>query len=334
MRFDFFNHRTRLTAAVVTVLLAAAVSGLGACASVGTTIVAPQSEYLAYRRARTSLTVEDRLRGSWDYLAAFPTGRWAGELRPWFDRAEAKYYAHRSETAADLIAYLAVLPNGPHADEAKRQLSMHRARAAEAHRDQLDLDARFTEQRLGALARQRETTREAFSLWLSSLLSIRTWGQRTSALDDEFLFAWRIDKPQARCVEERCSKLVTLDYEVPGGGVLAKRELLIDVVLELSNGMLQEGRLEGPGMLSRLYEASTGKPVAPEDKYARWQATEYATEVVVGAAEARLPEARCAAKAAPPVVLLRACDGWTLTVRAAETPAEDDVVSVRGPKGG
>lgn len=311
-------------------VLAAGAATLTGCA-VASTIVAPRDEYSAYRNVRTANQVESRLKASSAYLEQYPEGRWRQDVQPWFDRAEAKYYARREETAEGLAEYLEVLPHGPHAHVARIELARHRQRVAEGAKDRLVVDARYTEARLALLAQRRDNARDTFGAWVGRLLSIQSWGQRTSELDHEFLFAWRIDKPGARCVEDRCSRLVELPFELPGGGEETERELDFEVVLTLRDGMLAEASLRGPGMFSRLYEAGRSKPVPPANAFARVQAIGYAVEFLVGAAEARLPVARCKGDAVGNVVLKRACDGWTFEVTAAEDPAVDDVVSVRGP---
>jgi hypothetical protein len=294
------------------------------------TLTAPQDEYSAYRKVRTARSIEERLKASDAYLEQHPEGRWSGEVRPWFQRAEAKYFSHRDENPVGLAEYLAVLPHGPHASTARLELLRHRARVAEGAQARLAIDARYTEQRLAELARQRESARETLGAWVGRLLAIRTWGQRTSALDDEFIFAWRIDKPQARCEEDRCFKLVELPFDLPGGGDDAKREMDFEVVLTLEQGGVQQAALQGPGMFSRLYEAARAKPVIAGDNQARVLAIAFAVEFLNGAAEAHLPAARCAGEVVGTTVFKRACEGLSIEAIAAEDPAIDDKIVVRG----
>jgi hypothetical protein len=308
---------------------------LFACQLVGcevaSTMAAPNDEYVAWRKVRTSSSVEARLKASHAYLERFPHGHWTEEVRPWFLRAEAKYYVRREESPPGLEEYLEVLPRGPHAEEARLELERHRARVAEGVRSRIEIDARYTEARLAELARQRENARESFASWVGRLLSIESWGERTTSLDHEFIYAWRIDKPRGRCVEDRCSKLVEQQFELPGGGDQVARELDFEVILLLQQGMLQQTSLQGPHMFSRLYEASASKPVLAGDAQARVQAIAFAVDVLNGAAEARLAASRCHQDAVGSVVFKRACDGWSIEAIAAEEPAVDDQVIVRGP---
>lgn len=308
---------------------AALLVALSGCGPLGT-MAAPQDEYVAYRKVRTAKAVQQRLQASHDYLQAFPQGRWRQEVRPWFERAEARYWSRREESYQGLAEYLALLPRGPHAARAELELRQHRARNRELQSSNLLQEARSREQRLADKARARETARDAFGAWVGRMLAIESWGDRTSALGSEFLFAWRVDKPRARCVDDRCAKLVELPFELPGGE-MGDRVMMFEVVLLLREAVVVEARLEGPGMFSRLYEAAKLKPVAHDDPAARDQAVQYAVEFIGGAAEARLPAERCRVESAAPVVLKRACDGWSLEVIAAAIPADDDVVKVSGP---
>jgi len=293
-------------------------------------MTAPQSEYVAYRNVRTARRVEDRLRASSQYLQAWPEGRWRDEVRPWFERAEARYWSRREETYEGLAEYLALLPRGPHAARAELELRQHQARNRETRASNLIEEARSREARMAGKARARETARDAFGSWVGRLLAIESWGDRTSALGSEFLFEWRIDKPRARCVDDRCAKLVELPFELPGGEV-GERVMMFEVVLHLREAVVAEARLEGPGMFSRLFEAARLEPVTHDDAAARERAVAYAVDFIGGAAEARLPAARCRVESSPPVALKRACDGWSLEVIAPANPAEDDVVKVSGP---
>lgn len=300
------------------------------CGSALGTVAAPQAEYVAFRNVRTARKVEDRLAASSKYLQAYPEGRWREEVRPWFERAEARYWSRREETYEGLAEYLALLPRGPHAARAELELRQHKARNRETQASDLLEQARSREARLAGKARAREAARDAFGAWVGRLIGIETWGDRTSALGSEFLFEWRIDKPRARCIDARCAKLVELPFELPGGET-GERVMMFEVVLQLREAVVVEARLEGPGMFSRLFEAAKLEPVTHDDPGARERAVEYAVDFIGGAAEARLPATRCRADSAPPVVLKRACDGWSLEVAAAANPADDDVVKVTGP---
>ncbi len=322
--------RTGARMATIAALLAS-LCGSG-CASMAQTMLAPRDEYQAYRHVRTQAQLEPRLAAAWSYVQRYPQGRWIAEVRPWFLRAELKYFELHRQSAAGLRAYLTVLPDGPHADEARASLEVYRARARKDHQERLGLEARYTEARLAALALQREQARNAVPTWLGRFFQIDTWGERTSHLASEMLYEWRIAPPGARCVGDICTRTESLPFSLPGGGDDAARLMVLDVVLVLDNGGVSEARLQGPGLFSRLYEASTTNRVAADAPSARVDAIAFAVDVVRGAAEARMPSSRCARDPVAPVVLSLACDGWSLEMRAAATPEQDDQIVVRGPR--
>lgn len=323
--------KVRRAASRIGVAYAALLLSVSGCASVGGRLVADHDEYVAYRNVRTSDRLDGRLVASHAYLKAYPEGRWATEVEPWFARAELRYWLRIKETPAGLATYLENLPDGPHAVEAAGALRDYRERQRAARKELLDLEAAMTEERLAELQRQRQAALESFTSWLGRFLSVDTWGERTSHLDHETIFAWRIDPPKGRCEADLCTKIEQRPYELPGGGDQSERRLVMEVVLVLEQGMLRETRLQGPGLFSRLYETASNKPVEHDDPGARVEAIAYAVDVVGGAAEARMPAGECAEQPVAPIVLKRACKGWTLEAVAGERAGQDDVVSISGP---
>lgn len=311
------------------VLLVVAGSASG-CAATAGRLIASQDEYLAYRRVRVSTELAPRLAHSARYLECYPSGRWVTEVQPWFERAEYYYYLAHKHTPDGLKAYLDTLPNGPHADEARTELDDHRRQQRDERQVLLGIQAAAVEERLAQRHQERERASDAFVHWLGRLLQIDTWGERTSELNHNFLFAWRIDPPGARCTDDRCSRLVRQQYALPGGEQ-GRRELVMEVVLLLREGRLVRARLEGPELFSRLYEASTNKPVTPENPLARVLSIAHAVDVIQGAAEARMPASSCVQEVVAPIVVQRSCGGWSIRATVAEHPADDDVVEIEGP---
>ncbi len=321
---------TRLRTAGAAIL---ALASLTACGSWVPRLIAPQGEYLAYRKVRIAEKIEPRLASSETYLRRYPHGAWDAEVRSWFDPTEEKYFASQRESNAGLASYLNVLPAGPHAEQAKAMLALRREEARKQAKEELEERARLTEERLAARALAREKARETVTGWLGRTFAIGTWGDRDSYAGSAFFSAWNGEPPTPQCNSDRCTKTVPLPFAMPGTGEDTKRMMVLDVVIALENGGLAEARLQGPGLFSRLYEASTAKPVRPNDGSARVAAIAFAVEVVGGAAEARLPGTRCSQDVVAPVVMSRGCDGWALEVRAAMVAEGDDEIVVRGPRG-
>jgi len=294
-------------------------------------LIVSHDEYSAYRKVRTSTQLDKRLAASHAYLSTYPSGRWARSVKPWFDRAELRYWLLIRDTPSGLATYMQTLPDGPHAKEATDALLAYRERQAAARKELLDLRAAMTEQRLNELALQREEAMNLFTAWLGRFLAIESWGQTTSHLPHDTIFAWRIDPPQGTCHDDRCIKSLHQPYQVPGGGEEADRLLVLDIEFLLKNGMLHEARLRGPALFSRLFEVGAKRNVRPERPADRIDAIAFSLDVISGAIEARLPANRCTLPAVANVVLHRSCDGWTVQAIVADSAEDDDIVSIIGP---
>jgi len=304
--------------------------GLMAGCSVVSGFAVSNSEYVAYRKVRTSSQLTDRLAASEAYLASYPSGLWADEVFPWHEQAELAYWK-RAQTSQDgLEQYLRALPTGPHAAQAAEKLAALLDRKADDRIELLELSAATTEERFSEWSRQRDDAREVFTRWLGRALSVESWGQPTGNLPHEVIFNWRIDPPKGTCQDDYCIKSIQMEYRVPGGGDEAERIFLLDVVLLLESGRLQEVRLQGSGLFSRLYEVGAKRTVRFDDPQARRDAISYAVDVVGGAAEARLPAARCTIQSDGLVALHRSCEGLTVRVEVAASIENDDVVSIHG----
>jgi hypothetical protein len=164
--------------------------------------------------------------------------------------------------------------------------------------------------------------------WVRRLAAIRSWGGRTSELDHEFIHAYRLSAPFARCTDNSCAKVVTVPYAVPEAGVQSAREALYEVGLRLERGGVAAAWITGPELFTRLGEAVGVNAVASGDFVARAEAIGQATSLVALAVEPLLPVARCGAESVSPVVLRRVCDGIELRVIAATELGEEDRVVV------
>jgi hypothetical protein len=159
------------------------------------------------------------------------------------------------------------------------------------------------------------------------IAGIRSWGGRTSELDHEFIYAYRLSAPFARCAESTCSKVVTVTYAVPEGGTQSPREALYEVGLRLERGGVAAAWITGPELFTRLGEA-VGVQAVASDFIGRAEAIGQATSLVALAVEPLMPSARCSAESVSPVVLRRVCDGIELRVIAATELGEEDRVVV------
>jgi|GEM_PF-710580 len=340
--------RTLTTTIATCFVLGTAALGCSTISNTAGTFIANQSEYVAYRTVRTANDIAGRLSASDQYLSEYPNGRWADELRPWYQQTELQYWNAVQNYPEGLEQYLLTVPNGQHAKEAREKLALINDSNAAHQRHMEELSVASTETLLAEYTRQRDHARKLFTEWVSHAMAVQSWGQRTSRLPHETIFAWRIDRPRGTCEDDHCVKSLEVEYRLPGGGEEAERLFLMDVVFELDQGMLQEIRLQGPALFTRLYEVGAKQRVKFGDEAARQEAIQYAVSIVERAAEARLPAERCADATEPSdsadntgenatsnatsnAAFRRICDGWTVIVEYAASIEVDDVVTIRGP---
>lgn len=299
-----------------------------ACSSAGQ-LTADVNDYAAYRRVRVASTRELRLTRAWAYLEAEPSGRFRAEVLAWFMPAEATFFESAGTRRERLRRYLELLPNGPHASEARERLRELEAVAERRreHEEEVVGEALTVTRRLARAERRRRAFVEEFSGWVARLGALRSFGERTSALSGEFLYALREVEPPARCDTERCVKTVTLGYMIPEAGRLAPREAVFDVVVSLRDGGVSRVTLRGPELFSRVGEALELRPASESDPGARAEAMGRAADLVRSAVEAALPAARCARAALAPAMVVRECDGVRLTMVAGGAGEDDQLIA-------
>lgn len=293
------------------------------------------SEYEAYRATRAGYTPEARLEAGRRYLVGYPGGRFVDEVRARFEREEQAFYDLKQGSIAGLEWYLRVLPSGPHAASASLRLADLQQEAARLRGDKLLAQARASERRLSRASSSRKVVTETLVGWISVIASNQAWGRPTWQQPADMIMAMRMEPEAGRCDDLRCLRAQTLVFPVPVvGGGLEERAATFDLGLELRSGGVARASLRGPALFSRLHEASEGKPVQRDELAARAEAVGYAIELIGGAFEAVAPASLCDRGIAPPVLLLRDCGGWKIRVIAGDTPADDDVLEVEGPRGG
>ncbi len=311
--------------------LAALVATLAGCGLPARFVSSPR-EYEHYRATRAEYTPEGRLRAATRYLGAYPEGRFADEVRGAFEREESAFYRARSRTIPGLEWYLQVLPAGPHASEASLMLAELEKQASIERSDELLKRGRTIEQRLARASVSRRQTVDTLVGWVAALTSSEGWGRRTSEQPPELLRALRTEPQPGKCDEQRCLRSVTTTFAIPlAGGGLDERAAVFDLVLDLDRGAVRQGKLQGPALFSRWYEAARGRPVPADALEARAEAVSHVLEVLGGAAEAAAPAGRCDRPIRPPEVLRRQCDGWLITATAGDQPTDDDIITVSGP---
>jgi hypothetical protein len=302
---------------------------VSACASVPTLSERPENYHL-YRAARIAPTQEERLRAAFRYLHEAPGGPRRQQLRSWFDKAEAQYYRDAFGSRPRLYAYERALPQGPHIAEVRSRISALEAKQSARSQHEIEQDERIaaSQERLAQADASRRAFVTVFKEWTSRLTRIKTFGQPTSELDHETIFAFRLSPPHGVCQGDLCRKLLQLGYEVPGDRELVVRAALLEVELRLERGLLQGARVAGPELWTRLAEALSLEPLPSPSPEQRADAINRSGLLVRALLEPMLPAAECELKAEPPVVLERSCRGLRARMLAGQSTVEDDALEV------
>lgn len=305
-------------------------SSVVGCAALPTLTERPESYHL-YRTARVAPTLEERLRAADRYLREVPNGPHSRQLRGWFTSTEEKYFLTAFNRLPHLYAYREALPQGPHIEDVNSRIASLEAKRTRQVEHQSEEDARIqaTQTRLTSADRRRRAFVATFKEWTARLTHIKTFGEPTSELADETIFAFRLSEPRGACQGDSCKKLLQLSYEVPGERELVARAALLEVQLQLERGLLRSARLAGPELWTRLAEALSLRPLPSPTADERADAVNRALMLVRALLEPALPAAECPdLPVTAPVVLLRRCRGLTARVVAGQSPSDDDSLEI------
>jgi hypothetical protein len=300
------------------------------CAEVGRRVAISPDEYDAYRRFRVAGTVHAKLASGFDYLSRYARGTYRAEVKSWLAPAERHSLELAWNDASRLEAFLRAVPSGKEADRAAARLVELTLAADYRARHERAFDERIhgIESRLAQAEAGRRALVSDVIAWSRRLSKIRSWGGRTSELDGDLIYAYRLSEPAARCGDDGCTKMLSVSYSVPEGKTQSPREAIYDVGLLLERGGVRAAWVTGPELFSRLGEAMGVAAVSPTDFLGRAEAIGRATQLIALAVESVLPASRCSAEAVSPVVLRRACDGVELRVISAINPGEEDRIVV------
>jgi len=304
--------------------------GLAACSATAR-FTAPVDDYQLYRATRLAATLEERLAAANQYLNRLPDGAFRAEVERWFKPREKKYFRRAWRSLPRLRAYLAAMPDGPNAEAvAERIIELELEAQFAKNREERELSAaRRVGRELDSAAAARRRFLGELSTWVAELAAIKTFGEPTAELDHELIYRFRLSEPPARCVGDRCRKILSFGFKVPSEKKLLEREAIAEVELGLDRGGLASARIGGPDLFSRLDEAVELRALAPDDAQARAEAIARAAQLVAHAVESELPASECERQPVSPVVLLRVCRGIELVVTAGTTIEEDDRIEIR-----
>jgi len=297
------------------------------------------AEYSAFRTTRISPTIEGRIVAAARYLARYPDGTFATEVRAFYTMAEPLYFEQHRSTAEGLHVYLAALPRGPHAAEARQRLErlVEKGPSAEGGFDRAVMG---TNERLGKMALARGTAREQITRSVRAWLDPEAFARPLSEAKSQLLVPWSLTLPWPRCTwndevpggEMRCAKLHELPYDVVKGEGTEPRQATVEVVVvEDAQGRPRRVTIGGPDLFVRLEETFTGRAIEQGDPSGRAAGVSRATALVRSEFSAQISDdPACRKRTRAPRVLELACGGMRVVVEAALDSTEDDRIVI-GP---
>lgn len=308
----------------------ALVLGLGTGCASATRLIAPNDDYADYRRVRLAATMGERLRAAEQYLRDRPTGAFADEIRSLWATDEPHFFEMAKASREATLEYLTALPRGPHADAATSLLAAWDTRIEEGEGAALLRDARRTEALLAGAAIQRQAVGDAIFDALRALADVNAYDR---SLDDAprplRRFLTGAEGPTWGRMPERTTR--DLFFVVPSQLERESRLAMLTLSVRVVEGLVRGGRVSGPDLFVHWLEADSMVALDPTNPDHRARAGRHATERLDGFFEALLPKRRCSVNTdarTGEALLVRECDGWTLSVTRSRAGGEGDAVTL------
>ena len=316
----------RTTAA--SALLLAAIPVLG-CA-LPRQMLASSDDLADYREFRMGEHEGRRLAAAQRYLELHPDGAWASEVRAAFDAEEPAWFEAAKYSRARAREYIVDLPHGPHVDAARALLVLFDEHESDVETLTLLAQARRTSATLDYESARRRHVSDLLLSEISALLDPSTWGAR---LDSPPAALGAVLRGEGRSTwggEARPRRADHLFFVVPTpqGAQAHDLEVALDVVLD--RGRVVQGTVHGEDLFVRWAEAIVVRVLDPNQRADRALAAATVADVLAGAAEAALPQSRCAVAPKDGEIFDRACDGWSVSARMGTEAGEEDLVDVVG----
>jgi hypothetical protein len=287
-----------------------------------------------YRAFRLAAHQGRRLAAAQRYLARHPDGAWAAEVRTVFEAEEAAWFEAAKSSRSRAREYVVDLPGGPHADAARALLVLFDEHQGDVETLTLLAEARRTAATLDYETARRKRVSDVLLVKVAGLLDRATWGARLESPPPALAAALRGESATTWGAVTRARRDDLLYFVLPTPDGAQARMLPVTLQLELRSGRVLQGLLQGENLFVLWTEAMLARVLDPTRAEDRALAATTVTEVLAGALEATLPAARCAAPAAHEgegELLVRACDGWAVSVRMGAEEGEADVIDVVGP---
>ncbi len=319
--------RRSLRGALVSVVLGA----LTGCA-VPRQMLATPDDLRDYRVFRTAAHEGRRLAMAQRYLARHPDGAWAAEVRPLFEAEEEAWFEAAKSSRTRAREYVIDLPEGPHIEGARSLLVLFDEHQGDVETLTLLADARRTAATLDFETARRRHVSDVMLAAVAALLDPTTWGTRLDSPPPSLASALRGEVPVTWGAATRARHDDKLFFVLPTPQGSQARVLDVSLQLVLDKGQVVQGLVEGEDLFVSWTEAMLARVLDPNRPSDRELAATTVIDVLSGALEATLPAARCARPAVGGDRLVRACDGWGVSVRTGAEAGEVDVIDVVGPR--
>jgi PAS domain-containing protein len=279
-------------------LMAAMALGSSGCASLTNV-----EELSLYRAIRYETDNERRTHLGSEYVSRFPSGRFIEQMRTEVDQQDEQFWDERRSTLEGIQAYLAAYPSGRHAGEARARIGVYeqeRLSRRQAEEEARRLRDRANQEALEARnAAARVFARDTITYWLRATGGINGWGRtlgEVSAANAEFATNYQ-GAPSPVCRGPRCRKSYQLDFFVrPANSTGSGFPRRLQFTFDLSRG--EGGRLSGyaftfPNMgMATWYERETQTAVVPDQPATRDAAYQWALANLKGIVATVFPDAR------------------------------------------
>jgi hypothetical protein len=286
-----------------------------------------------YRTFRTAAHEGRRLAAAQRYLERHPNGAWAAEVRTVFEAEEAAWFEAAKSSRARAREYVVDLPDGPHADAARALLVLFDEHQGDVETLTLLAEARRTAATLDYETARRRHVSEVLLQKVAGLLDPTTWGTNLESPPPALAAALRGEASSTWGAATRARRDDALYFVLPTPDGSQARALGVSLQLVLDRGRVVQGQLQGENLFVLWSEALLVHVLDATRASDRALAATTVADLLSGALEATLPASRCAAPAKGGELLVRACDGWAVSVRMGAEEGEIDVIDVIGPAG-
>jgi hypothetical protein len=312
-------------------LLSTVLATLASCA-VPRQMLATPGDLRDYREFRAAAHEGRRLAMAQRYLARHPDGAWATEVRPLFEAEEEAWFESAKSSRSRAREYVIDLPDGPHVEGARALLVLFDEHQGDVETLTLLADSRRMAAKLDVEGTRRKHVSDVVLAAVAALLDPGTWGTRLDSPPPSLAAALRGEVPATWGAATRARHDDKLFFVLPTPQGSQGRALDVSLQLVLDKGRVVQGLVQGEDLFVFWSEAMLVRVLDPNRAADRDLAAATVTDVLSGALEATLPASRCARRAVGGDRLVRACDGWAVSVRMGAEAGEVDVIDVVGPR--